>query len=162
MNIVMNVSFFTGEQHSESFNRIIRLLKEMGFSVRVYESKESSQFDFMQALYRDMATIVDATIPNNLSLSTVYPLLTAHINILDHILVFSDGSYEDGTQILPLNITPQRNRKREERDVLEWLKKQLEDLKNHEYYDRFEIEETEYKSYVRKNKTNLKMFIKFN
>ena len=139
----MNVSFFTGEQHSESFNRIIRLLKEMGFSVRVYESKESSQFDFMQALYRDMATIVDATIPNNLSLSTVYPLLTAHINILDHILVFSDGSYEDGTQILPLNITPQRNRKREERDVLEWLKKQLEDLKNHEFYDRFEIESIE-------------------
>ena len=37
MNIVMNVSFFTGEQHSESFNRIIRLLKEMGFSVRVYD-----------------------------------------------------------------------------------------------------------------------------
>jgi len=139
----MTLSYFTGEQHSENFDQIIRLAKELGYSVRVYDSKEANQFDFLQAIYRDMATIVDATIPNDLTLSTVYPLLTAHINILDHILVFSDKQYEDGAQVLPLNITPQRVRTDKDKDLLEWLRVQLEDLKAHQYYDRFEIESIE-------------------
>ena len=101
----MTLSYFTGEQHSESFEQIINLAKELGYSVRVYESKEANQFDFLQAVYRDTATIMDATIPDDLTQATVYPLLTAHVNILDHILVFSDRQYEDGSQILPLNIT---------------------------------------------------------
>ena len=110
----MKLSYFTGEQHSENYDQIIRLAKGLGYSVRLYESKKSNQFDFLQAVYRDTVTIVDATIPNDLTLSTVYPLLTAHINILDHLLVFSDKQYEDGTQILPLNITPQRVRTEKE------------------------------------------------
>lgn len=106
------LSYFTGEQHSENFEQIIYLAEELGYSVRVYESKLSTQFDFLQAVYRDTATIVDATIPDDLSLLTVYPLLTAHINILDHILVFSDKQYEGGSQILPLNIIPRRMREK--------------------------------------------------
>lgn len=88
---------------------------------------------------------MDATIPDDLTLSTVYPLLTAHINILDHILVFSDKQYKDGSQILPLNITPQRVRTDEDKDLLAWLRAHLEYLKEHgvEYYDRFEIESIE-------------------
>lgn len=136
----MTLSYFTGEQHSENFDKILHLADELGYSVRVYESKISTQFDFLQAVYRDTATIVDATIPDDLSLLTVYPLLTAHINILDHILVFSDKQYEDGTQVLPLNITPQRVRTEKDKDLLGWLRAQLEDLKNHQYYERFEIE----------------------
>ena len=116
----MTLSYFTGEQHSENFEQIINLAEKLGFSVRVYESKESNQFDLMQAVYRDAATIVDATISDDITLSTVYPLLTAHINILDHILVFSDKQYEDGSQILPLNITPQRAR--ENKDLMSWLR----------------------------------------
>lgn len=137
------LSYFTGEQHSENFEQIIHLAEELGYSVRVYETKESSQFDFLQAIYRDTATVVDVTIPNDLTQSTVYPLLTAHINILDHILVFSDKQYEDGAQVLPLNITPQRVRTDKDKDLLGWLKVQLEDLKAHQYYDRFEIESIE-------------------
>ena len=139
----ITLSYFTGEQHSENFEQIINLAEKLGYSVRVYESKESNQFDFMQAVYRDTATIVDATIPDDLTLSTVYPLLTAHVNILDHILVFSDKHYEDGSQILPLNITPQRVRTSKDKDLLSWLRVQLEDLKNHQYYERFEIESIE-------------------
>lgn len=139
----MTLSYFTGEQHSEYIEKIIYLAEELGYSVRVYESKESNQFDFLQAVYRDTATIVDATIPDDLSLSTVYPLLTAQVNILDHILVFSDKLYEDGIQILPLNITPQRARTRKDKDLLTWLRTQLEDLKEHQYYERFEIESIE-------------------
>ena len=90
------LSYFTGEQHSENFEQIIQLSEELGYSTRVYESKESNQFDFLQAVYRDTAIIVDATIPDDISLSTVYTLLTAHVNVLDHILVFSDKKYKDG------------------------------------------------------------------
>ena len=141
----MTLSYFTGEQHSENFEQIIFLAEKLGYSVRVYESKEANQFDFLQAVYRDTATIVDATIPDDLTLSTVYPLLTAHVNILDHILVFSDKQYGEGSQILPLNITPQRVRTGKDIDLLAWLRVQLEDLKKYgaEYYDRFEIESIE-------------------
>ena len=139
----MTLSYFTGEQHSGYFKQIIRLAEELGYAVRVYESKQSSQFDFYQAVFRDTVTIVDVTIPDDLTLSTVYPILTAHINILDHILVFSDKLYEDGTQILPLNITPPRVRTDKHNDLLEWLRMQLEDLKEHKYYERFEMESKE-------------------
>ncbi len=141
MDDTLTLSYFTGEQYSENFEQIIHLAEELGYSVRVYESKESNQFDFLQAVYRDTATIVDATIPDDLTLSTVYPLLTAHVNILDHILVFSDKQYEDRTQILPLNITPQRAR--EDKDLMSWMKVQLEELKKHQYYERFDIESIE-------------------
>ena len=141
----MKLSYFTGEQHSESFEQIISLSKELGYLVRIYESKDANQFDFLQAAFRDTAIIVDATIPDDLTLSTVYPLLTAHINILDHILVFSDKQYIDGSQILPLNITPQKVRTAKDKDLLAWLRAQLEYLKEHgvECYDRFEIESIE-------------------
>lgn len=139
----MTLSYFTGEQHSENYEQIIQLAKELGFSVQVYESNESSQFDFLQAVYRDTATIVDATIPDDLTLSTVYPILTAHVNILDHILVFSDKQYDDGTQILPLNICPQRSMSWHDKNFLKWLYDQLEDLKEHQYYERIEIESVE-------------------
>lgn len=139
----IKLSYFTGEQHSENYEQIIHIAEELGYSVRVSESKESSQFEFLQAVYRDTATIVDATIPDDFTLSTVYPLLTAHVNILDHILVFSDKQYEDESQILPLNITPQRVRTNKDKDLLNWLRTQLEDLKEHQYYDRFEIESIE-------------------
>ena len=81
----MKLSYFTGEQLSENYEQIVHLAEELGYSVRIYESKKSSQFDFIQAVYRDTATIVDATIPDDLTLSTVYPLLTAHINILQSL-----------------------------------------------------------------------------
>lgn len=144
----LTISYFTGEQHSKNFEQIVHLADELGYSVRVYESKESSQFDFLQAVYRDTVTIVDATIPDDLNLSTVYLILTAHVNILDHIIVFSDKHYDDGTQILPLNICPQRNMSWYDKnllglDFLGWLRIQLEDLREHQYYERFEIESIE-------------------
>lgn len=97
----MTLSYFTGEQHSENFEQIIHLAEKLGYSVRVYESKESNQFDFIQAVYRDTATIVDGTVPDDLTLSTVYPLLTAHVNILDHILVLATSTTRMGQKSCP-------------------------------------------------------------
>lgn len=141
--MTLSLSYFTGEQHSKNFEQIIHLAEELGYFVRVYESQKSSQFDFLQAAYRDTATIVDATIPDDLRLSTVYPLLTAHVNLLDHIIVFSDKQYEDGTQILPLNITPLRRITNNDKNYLAWMRVQLEDLKRNQYYERFEIDSIE-------------------
>lgn len=139
----MKLSFFTGEKHSKYFKRILSLAEEMGFIVRVYESYNSSQFDFLQAVFRDTVTIVDATIPDDFALSTVYPLLTAHVNVLDHILVFSDKQYSDGTPIIPLNITPKRMRTNTDKDLLTWLRRNLDELKRSDSYHRFEIESIE-------------------
>ena len=142
------LSYFTGEQHSDNYELIIHLAEKLGYSVHVYESNKSSQFDFIKAVFRDTATIVDATIPDDPTLSTIYPLLTAHVNILDHILIFSDKLYEDGSQKLPLNISPQRKRSSEDWDLLMWLNVQLKSLmdlrrKGKEYYERFEIKSLE-------------------
>ena len=135
----MTLSYFTGEQHSENFEKIIHLAEHLGYSVYVYESKDATQFDFLRAVFRDTAVVVDATIPNDLSKSTVYPILTAHVNCIDHILVISDSLYNDGTRILPMNITPQRVIPLECADIIEWMKSQLEDLKENRHYERFDI-----------------------
>lgn len=139
----LSLSYFSGEQFSDNYEQIIKIAKQLGYSVKLYTSNNATQFDFLQAVYRDTATIVDATIPDDLSLSTTYPILTAHVNMLDHILVFSDKLYKDGSQILPINIEPQRRRTAVDRDLLAWLIVQLEDLKEHQYYERFEIESIE-------------------
>ena len=60
------LSYFSGGQHCENYEQIIHLAEELGYSVRVYETMESSQFDFLQAIYRDTATVVDATIPHEI------------------------------------------------------------------------------------------------
>lgn len=139
----LTLSYFSGEQLSGNYEHIIRIAKQLGYSVKIYTSNNATQFDFLQAVYRDTVTIVDATIPDDLSISTIYPILTAHVNILDHILVFSDRQYKDGSQILPINIEPQRRRTAADRDLLVWLIVQLEDLKEHQYYDRLEIKSIE-------------------
>ena len=105
MDNFMMLSYFTSEPYGESYEQITQLADVFGYSVRVYESKETNQFDFLMAVYRDAANIVDATFPDDLTLSTLYSSLTAQINIFDHILVFSDKHYEDCSQILSLNIT---------------------------------------------------------
>ena len=56
----MNLSYFTGEQHSENFEQIIRLAEGLGYSVRVYESKESSRCGFLKAVNRDTVAIVES------------------------------------------------------------------------------------------------------
>lgn len=40
----MILSYFTGEHHSYSFEQIKQLAEDLGYSVRVYESKEANQF----------------------------------------------------------------------------------------------------------------------
>ena len=105
------------------------LAEELGYAVRLCYSSSASQSDFLFACHSDAVIIVDCTIPSSLEQSTVYPLLTAQINIFDHILVIS-------RTFLPLNITPvrkggtpNRDSTLEEEDIQKWTEKQLELLK---------------------------------
>ena len=51
-------SCFTDEQHGENFEKIVHLAIKGGYSVRAYESKEATQFDFLKEVYMDTTTIV--------------------------------------------------------------------------------------------------------
>ena len=65
------------------------------------DTKFFTQGEFLMSLFRDDAVIVDGTIPNDLKTTSVYPILTAQINMLDNILVLSETD-------LPINIKPLR------------------------------------------------------
>ena len=53
-----------------------------GLAIQFKQFEGCSQTDFMIDIHRDLAVIVDATIPNDLKEPTIYPILTAHVNIL--------------------------------------------------------------------------------
>ncbi len=117
----------------------------LDFEIKEYPATEVSQLEFLLAIHNDDAVIVDCTIPNNLEQPTVYPILTAQINMLDHVLVFSDNYYDekdiDGyyIPILPLNITPQRKYRSKDKDATKWLVEQLMDIQTHDYYPRLNL-----------------------
>ncbi|MDR0894192.1 MAG: hypothetical protein LBN06_02655 [Prevotellaceae bacterium] len=106
--------------------------------VRIIE--ESSQLDFLLDAHNELVIIADCSIPQDFSRATIYPLLTAQVNAFNHILVYSKELDKDGWQILPLNITPQRQRKNSDKDLVLWLKSQIADIVEHSgYYTRLAI-----------------------
>lgn len=117
--------------------------------------EESTQMDFMLDVHNELVVIVDCTIPHDLSKPTIYPILTAHINMLDHVLAYSNNYYEDGTQILPLNIVPVRKRTKDDNDLVLWLKTQIKDIVNHAgYYDRLSLINMDYLT-LKENKSKM-------
>ncbi len=117
------------------------MVKQKGLTLVIKNVASCSQVDFMIDIHRDLAVIVDATIPKDLIETTIYPILTAHVNILNHIILFSRNTDEEGNEILPLNIVPQRKRTNKDADLLLWIKEQLSDIISHDgYYRRLEVE----------------------
>jgi len=129
--------------------QIKMLGKDLAYEIKEYEATESSQFEFLIAIHNDDAVIIDCTIPDDLNQPTIYPILTAQVNSLDHILIFSDNYYDDKdyngnyVPILPLNITPQREYRSKDKDVVKWLIAQLLDLQTHDYYPRLHLTDIE-------------------
>lgn len=101
---------------------------EISFNIFTPNTSYFSQVEFLISVHRDDVVIVDASIPSKLTKETVsiYPILTAQVNCLDHVLVFSKEQNENGFEILPLNISPLRQRKQEE--LLPWLNTQITDI----------------------------------
>ena len=117
------------------------MVKQKGLTLVIKNVASCSQVDFMIDIHRDFAVIVDATIPKDLTETTIYPILTAHVNILNHVILFSRNTDEEGNEILPLNIVPQRKRTNKDVDLLLWIKEQLSDIISHDgYYRRLEVE----------------------
>ena len=120
---------------------ISEIVKQAGLNLVIKDVRLCSQVDFMLDVHRDLAVIVDATIPEDMSKATVYPIFTAHINILNHIIVFSQKTDEDGNEILPLNIVPQRKRTNKDSDIAIWIREQLSEIASHNgYYMRLNVE----------------------
>lgn len=125
--------------------KISNIGENLDYEIKEYSALDVSQLEFLFAIHNDDAVIVDCTIPADLEQLTVYPILTAQINMFDHILVYSDDYYEekdmDGyfVPILPLNITPQREYRSKDKDVVKWLIEQLLDIQSHDYYPRLKL-----------------------
>lgn len=125
--------------------KINNIGKNLGYEIKEYPVSGLSQLEFLFAIHNDDAVIVDGTIPYDIEQPTVYPILTAQINMLDHVLVYSDNYYAekdmDGNYvpILPLNINPQRKYRSKDKDVAKWLIEQLYDIQSHDYYPRLEL-----------------------
>ena len=100
----MNIAYFapsTGKGES----LLAAVEKALGTSMDVCLSGDSSPQQFIVAVSCYDAVIVDCTIPESMDGQTqtesVYPLLSAHINAMGHIIVISESQ-------LPLNINPVR------------------------------------------------------
>ena len=142
--------------------KISNIGEDLDYYIKEYSALEVSQLEFLFAIHNDDAVIVDCTIPDNLEKPTIYPILTAQINILDHVLVYSNNYYAekdlDGNYvpILPLNITPQREYRSKDKDVVKWLIEQLLDIQSHDYYPRLEL--TDLDSMIR-NKAEMEQML---
>ena len=120
---------------------VVQLVNRLGLNIEIKEYTTCGQVDFMLDIHRNLAVIVDATIPKDLKGDTIYPILTAHVNILNHIILFSRNTDEEGNEILPLNVVPQRKRTNKDVDLPLWIEEQLSDIISHDgYYKRLEVE----------------------
>lgn len=140
------ITYYTSitEENRHIINVISEIARKKDLSLQLREFSACSQVEFMLDIHRNLAVIVNATIPEDLSKATVYPILTAHINILNHIILFSQKNDEEGNEILPLNIVPQRKRTNKDIDLSLWIEEQLSDIISHDgYYKRLEVDTLE-------------------
>jgi FixJ family two-component response regulator len=114
---------------SDLADRVRRLGTRLGYEVRVLRATEAEQADFLLACVRDAAVVADCTIELGRGLS-IYPVLTAQPNVLDHILVV-------GRSYLPLNVrglreggAPAYPQTFANHQIEAWLEPQLIDLRN--------------------------------
>ena len=108
---------------------------EVSLHVYTPDTNYFTQEEFLISVHRDDVVIVDATIPDGLNeqTKTIYPILTAQVNTLDHVLVFSRQVDEKGYDVLPLNISPIRKRENEDA-LIPWLKRQIIEILTDENY----------------------------
>lgn len=138
------ITIYQSKQYAESqlTSEIINLLsdRKLQYSIRYFE--ETTQSDFMLDIHRDLAVIVDCTIPKLPNEASAYPILTAHINVLNHIVAYSREIDESGFEILPLNIVPQRRRTKNDTNLIEWINTQINEIVSNEgVYSRLDVDE---------------------
>lgn len=130
----MRLTYFYSTEIDDSIklkNQILSLQVLDNFDVTLIDSNSDdfSQLELLIACHRDDIVIVDCSIPDDIAIKTVYPILVAQINMLDHVLVVSKT-------MLPLNITPQRQgydsprfkQDFSDKKQLLWIEEQIKDL----------------------------------
>lgn len=130
----MRLTYFYSTEIDDSIklkNQILSLQVLDNFDVTLIDSNSDdfSQLELLIACHRDDIVIVDCSIPDDIAVKTVYPILVAQINMLDHVLVVSKT-------MLPLNITPQRQgydsprfkQDFSDKKQLLWIEEQIKDL----------------------------------
>lgn len=144
MNNVVTYYSQNNECTKDLIDSVVQLVNRLGLNIEIKDYTKCSQVDFMLDIHRNLAVIVDATIPKDLKETTIYPILTSHVNILNHIILFSRNTDENGNEILPLNIVPQRKRTNKDINLPLWIEDQLKDIVSHDgYYNRLEVETLE-------------------
>lgn len=99
----MTLSYFYVESISDSLSlkksiSTLGILKEFETNYISEKSSKFSQLDLLLSCHRDDVVIIDCTVPSFLENDTqeeknkvlsVFPLLVAQVNMLDHVLVLS-------------------------------------------------------------------------
>lgn len=129
---MVTISYFatSTEKSLELYKLIESYCKEKGYNVSFIDASLSSQYDFLVRTHGDTLSIVDASIEmeNGEYLPTVYPILTAQVNIFKHVLVASRTH-------IPMNICPRitggfpnplYEDKKENGDIEAWLKENID------------------------------------
>lgn len=145
----MRLTYFYSAEIDDSIklkNQILSLQVLDNFDVTLIDSNSDdfSQLELLIACHRDDIVIVDCTTPKDSSVKTVYPILVAQVNMLDHVIVISNN-------MLPLNITPQRQGYDSPRLKLDftqekqirWIEEQLielsDDISSNNHYNRITL-----------------------
>lgn len=145
----MKISYFYSKEISESVElkeKVLKLSIINNCDVNIIDSSSPNfnQLEFLISCHRDDIVIVDCTIPKDSTIKTVYPILVAQVNMLDHVIVISNN-------MLPLNITPQRQGYDSPRLKLDftqekqinWIEEQLlelsTDISSNNHYNRIPL-----------------------
>lgn len=139
-----HVTIYQSKQYSESklSVEIVNLLADRDVQYSIRDFDDSTQSDFMLDIHRDLAVIVDCTIPKGPDEASIYPILTAQINVLNHIIAYSRDVDDKGFEILPLNIVPQRRRTEKDSNIVGWIERQIDEIiANEGVYDRLDVED---------------------
>lgn len=139
-----HITIYQSKRHAESqlTSEIINLLSDRKLQYCIRNFEDTTQNEFMLDIHRDLAVIVDCTIPKLPNEASAYPILTAHINVLNHIVAYSREIDESGCEILPLNIVPQRRRTKNDSNLIEWINTQINEIVSNEgVYSRLDVDE---------------------
>lgn len=113
------IKYYTASKASIITQNVIEILESHfkgQYQVVLPDDITFSQADILVSLFRDEVIIIDCTIPEKLESPSVYPILVAQINMLDHILLVSETD-------LPLNIKPLREPFIINKDIVSVLEK---------------------------------------
>lgn len=135
---MITISYFAAptEKSLELYKNIESFCTKNNYGLSFINALSCSQYEFLVGIHGDTMSIVDASIEmeNGDYLPTVYPILTAQVNIFEHVLVVSRTP-------IPMNVCPRvtggfpaflHQDKKENAEIEEWLKDKIHQIASKE------------------------------